>query len=175
MIQCPTCAHQEFVGTLYCSECGTRLVHVSAAPGTTISVRKDQYRLGQEATKPAAPDGIELETGALLGVRLIPSGQVISLVGRDNYTLGRVGENQAVVPDVNLTPFGAYDAGVSRIHAELRVREDGIYVVDLDSANGTYVNGHRLEPQVPHRVGHGDILQLGQLRLQIISRYRARG
>jgi pSer/pThr/pTyr-binding forkhead associated (FHA) protein len=61
---------------------------------------------------------------------------------------------------------------VSRIHAELRLAKDGVFVVDLDSANGTLLNGRRLPPQTPESVRHGDIIQLGRLRLQLISRYR---
>jgi pSer/pThr/pTyr-binding forkhead associated (FHA) protein len=41
--------------------------------------------------------------------------------------------------------------------------------VDLESANGTIVNGQRIPPQEPEPVQHGDIIQLGRLRLQVIS------
>ncbi|MGH2627541.1 MAG: FHA domain-containing protein [Anaerolineales bacterium] len=170
MIECPNCRHQEFVGTMYCSECGTRLVHVSPLP--TMSIPRDRMDLEAMATKPAAPEGPELESGAILGLRAVATGTTLSLLGRDNYTLGRSVEGQAIVPDIDLDPFQAYDYGVSRIHAELRLDQEGVYVVDLDSANGTLVNGRRLDPQSPSPVRHGDIIQLGRLRLQIISRVR---
>jgi pSer/pThr/pTyr-binding forkhead associated (FHA) protein len=110
-----------------------------------------------------------LSTGAHLGIRIVPSGEVISLLGRDNFTLGRSIENQAVIPDVDLAKFDAYDHGISRMHAELRIEEQGLFVMDLDSANGTIVNGKSIQSQEKAPIHHGDIIQLGRLRLQIIS------
>lgn len=170
MIECPACKHQEFVGTLFCSECGTRLVHVSPMP--TMTMRREWIEQEASVTKPAPPEGPELETGAIVGVRVVATGDVLSLIGRDNYTFGRAVEGQAVIPDIDLGPFNAYDHGISRIHAEIRIAEDGLFVVDLDSSNGTLVNGKRLESQEPVPLRHGDIVQLGRLRLQLISRYR---
>ncbi len=169
MIECPACKHQEFVGTMYCTECGARLV-LSAAPTMTIPREK----VNQEAlvTKPAPPDGPELESGALIGLRVLNTGDILPLIGRDNFTLGRATEGQAVIPDIDLGVFNAYDSGVSRMHAEVLLEEDGVYLLDLESANGTLVNGKRLEPQRSVPVRHGDVIQLGRLRLQLISRYR---
>ncbi|MEW6568009.1 MAG: FHA domain-containing protein [Chloroflexota bacterium] len=170
MIECPVCKHQEFIGSLYCGECGTRLVRVAPAP----SAEMPRARGGGDITitRPASMEGPELEPGAIIGLRVVSSGQVVSLVGRDNYTLGRVIPTQAVVPDVDLSPFNAHDHGVSRMHAEIRLGHAGVQLIDLDSANGTLVNGRRLQPQEPVSVRNGDIIQLGSLSLQLISRYR---
>ncbi|MBN1264402.1 MAG: FHA domain-containing protein [Anaerolineales bacterium] len=170
MIRCPNCGHQEFVGTIFCSECGTRLVHLSSMP--TIRVTRESIDREAVVTKPTTPEGPVLESGALLGLKEIKSGDILSLVGRNNYTLGRTKKNQAIMPDVDLTAYDAYDYGVSRIHAEIRLTSEGIYMIDLDSSNGTLVNGHFLEPQRPFPIRHGDILQLGRMRLQLITRLR---
>jgi hypothetical protein len=170
MIECPGCKHQEFVGTLYCSECGTRLVNISPVP--TVTIPREHIDREAIATKPAIPEGPDLESGAILGLRVLLTGDIVSLIGRDNYTLGRSVDGQAIVPDVDLRNYDAYDQGVSRIHSEIRLLSDGVYMVDLDSANGTLVSGKRLEPQSPEPVHHGDVVQLGRLRLQLISRYR---
>ena len=51
-----------------------------------------------------------------------------------------------------------HDTEVSRRHAEIR-REGQFYtVIDLDSSNGTYVNGNRVER---HTLASGDRLQVG--------------
>jgi len=170
MIECPACKHQEFVGSLFCGECGTRLVRLSSSP--TMQVPRN--RIDQEAsvTKPGTLDVPELEPGAVLGLWVVTTGAVLSLVGRDSYTLGRVIPTEAIIPDIDLSSFRANDHGVSRIHAEIRVDVDGVRVVDLDSANGTLVNGKRLNPQDPARIRQGDIIQLGSLSLQLISRFR---
>ncbi len=127
------------------------------------------------ATRPAPPEGPELGSGAILGLRALPSGKVLSLLGRDNYTLGRSIEGQAVIPDIDLGGFDAFEHGVSRLHAEIRLSKDGAYVSDLERANGTFVNGKRLDPQERRILRHGDIIQLGELRLQLISRFQAIG
>lgn len=170
MIECPNCSHQEFVGTLFCSECGARLIHASPLP--TVNISKDEIDDRARATKPSPPEGPELKSGAMMGLRVIKTGRVVSLIGRENFTLGRAVEGQAVIPDVDLDKFEAYDRGVSRIHAEIRLTANGIQIIDLDSVNGTLVNGEELESQSPHHVRHGDIVQLGRMRLQLISRQR---
>ena len=169
MIICLNCNHKEFVGTLICSECGSRLAHDAPLPQTRAS-RSSEFIDG--ATKPPAPEGPDLTSGSILGLRIVSTGDVISLLGRSNYTLGRSGEGQAVIPDVDLIDYDAFKHGISRIHAELRLQSDSLHVYDLDSANGTLVNGRRLDPQQGIPLRHGDILQLGSLRLQIISRMR---
>lgn len=171
MIECPNCSHQEFVGTLFCSECGSRLAHESPMP--TVDISRDEIDDHAQATKPSPPQGPELKSGAMMGLRVIESGEVVSLIGRENFTLGRTIEGQAVIPDVDLDKYEAYDQGVSRIHAELRLGPDGLQVIDLDSVNGTLINGEQIESQDPHPIHHGDILQLGRLRLQLISRERS--
>lgn len=170
MIECPVCKHQEFVGALYCSECGARLVRAGAQPAPDTP--RDRPGDDITITRPAGMEGHALAAGAIIGLRVVSSGQVISLVGRNNYTLGRLIATQAVVPDVDLNPFHAHDHGVSRLHAEIRLGPDGVDIVDLDSANGTLVNGRRLRPQEAVAVRNGDIIQLGSLSLQLISRYR---
>ena len=167
MIECPSCKHREFVGTLFCSECGTRLVHVSPMP--TKSISKDEIREEAKTTRPTPP-GPDLSSGALIGLRVISTGEIISLIGRDNFTLGRSIEGQAILPDVDLSRFDAYDFGLSRMHAELRIADKDTHIIDLESANGTIVNGKRILPNRAEPIEHGDIIQLGRLRLQVISR-----
>lgn len=155
---------------MYCTECGTRLVLVNTAP--TMSIRRDQMHAEALATKPAVPEGPELESGAVIGLRVVSTGDVLPLVGRENYTLGRTIEGQAVVPDIDLSPYDAYELGVSRMHSEIRLASDGVTVLDLESANGTLVNGVRVDPMSPVVLRHGDVIQIGRLRLQLITRAR---
>ncbi len=170
MIECPTCKHQEFVGTMYCSECGTRLTLTHSAP--TVSIPRDEIRAESQVTRPTIPEGPELESGAVIGLRVVSTGDVLPLIGRDNYTLGRTIEGQAVVPDIDLGPYEGYEQGVSRMHAEVRLAPEAVSIVDLESANGTLVNGKRSDPLTPVVLRHGDVIQIGRLRLQLISRTR---
>ncbi len=61
----------------------------------------------------------------------------------------------------NSNPIRLHDTEVSRRHAEVRQVDDSAYVVvDLGSANGTFVNGQR---EVDHGrpCASGDRLQVG--------------
>lgn len=56
--------------------------------------------------------------------------------------------------------FDAHD-NVSRRHANARVDEEGTaFVEDLDSTNGTYLNGSRLKTGAERRLREGDQLRL---------------
>ena len=59
----------------------------------------------------------------------------------------------------NSNPIRLHDTEVSRRHAEVRPVDDSYRIVDLGSANGTFVNGQPVD-QAPLR--SGDRLQLGQ-------------
>jgi pSer/pThr/pTyr-binding forkhead associated (FHA) protein len=54
------------------------------------------------------------------------------------------------------------DVTVSRKHAELRRRDDGWFVHDLGSLNGTYVNRERVDVT---KLASGDELQIGRFKL----------
>ena len=56
---------------------------------------------------------------------------------------------------------------VSRNHALLVKRRDGLYLDDLGSLNGTYVNRRRIES---HKLQNGDELQVGKYKLTYLER-----
>ena len=59
------------------------------------------------------------------------------------------------------------DVTVSRNHALLVRRRDGLYIDDLGSLNGTYVNRRRIES---HRLEEGDEVQIGKYKLTFHAR-----
>ena len=52
----------------------------------------------------------------------------------------------------NSNAIRLHDTEVSRRHAELRLERDGYRIVDLGSANGTFVNGQPVD-QTPLQLG----------------------
>ncbi len=56
------------------------------------------------------------------------------------------------------------ESTISRAHAAIGYDEEGFFMQDLGSRNGTWVNG-RPEPRA--RLRDGDQLQLGRLQLQL--------
>jgi pSer/pThr/pTyr-binding forkhead associated (FHA) protein len=81
--------------------------------------------------------------------------------------LGRISPNSQV--EVDLNEIGAADLGVSRLHALMQYDNNnhGIYITDLNSTNGTYVNGFKLPANARSRLRDGDELQLGHLKLTV--------
>jgi pSer/pThr/pTyr-binding forkhead associated (FHA) protein len=85
---------------------------------------------------------------------------------------GRAGESFALDDDkvsIGRTPeAGVFldDVTVSRNHALLVRRRDGLYIDDLGSLNGTYVNRHRIESQ---QLTDGDEIQIGKYKLSYLE------
>jgi len=55
---------------------------------------------------------------------------------------------------------------LSRIHAVLSTGEDGFSIRDLDSRNGTYVNGERID-RTPLR--HHDTIRIGDVEMRFLD------
>ena len=53
------------------------------------------------------------------------------------------------------------DDAVSRRHAEIRRHDEGYFLVDTMSTNGTYLNGEKLEVYQEYALAHGDRIRIG--------------
>jgi hypothetical protein len=61
------------------------------------------------------------------------------------------------------------DGTVSGRHAVMLRRDGAWWVEDLASTNGTFVNGVRVDPEVPALLRSGDVVQFGAVRLRLVS------
>jgi hypothetical protein len=84
--------------------------------------------------------------------------------------LGRSNARMRFVPDIDLTPYGALDRGVSRAHAQIWIENGDLYIEDMESTNGTYINNEPVPPNQPKRVTSGNELMLGRLAIQVLFR-----
>lgn len=48
--------------------------------------------------------------------------------------------------------------GISRLHAKLFDKSDGIYIMDMNSTNGTYINGVMLQAGKEYKLEEGDLI-----------------
>jgi hypothetical protein len=112
------------------------------------------------------PYNTSLVPGTGLGLYLENTAPV-TVIGEDEAILGRRASGTGSLV-IDLVPFGAIQMGVSRQHAIIRKEEDGYDILDLNSTNGTWVNGKRLKPNEPHRLFSGDIVRLGRLNLLVL-------
>lgn len=99
---------------------------------------------------------------------IMANGAEITLPATMHAIIGRADPISRFTPDIDLTRYGALDAGVGRRHARFSTGENGVQIEDLDSTNGTFVDGVRLTPKQPSLLRDGARLQFGTLvcRLQ---------
>jgi pSer/pThr/pTyr-binding forkhead associated (FHA) protein len=172
MILCPNCLHKEMVGAVFCSECGAQLVFSEGVPtGAIRSPSKglpSEDRLEKIKEKGAPPPANILE--AKVSLNIVNSGEILPLKSQKEITLGRVSGGQPIIPDIDLTPYKAYEGGVSRMHASIRISEDEVSITDLGSANGTRINGRKITSHISYPIKHGDILTLGKFKIQVLLR-----
>jgi pSer/pThr/pTyr-binding forkhead associated (FHA) protein len=164
---CNHCQHENLMGALICAKCN-RLIVSPGATNKTVRLSKEEavamtqqvMTTGAEASEYGRIQEIRLRVAGYHHVIIAPLNTGILMLGREDVT-------RAIYPDVDLTPFEASQNGISRCHAIIRREEDALYVQDLNSANGTFINERPTKPNHPHRLYHGDVLRLGKLQLEV--------
>jgi hypothetical protein len=149
-VYCPECGHHNRESARFCARCGASLIELAEGEAT-ISFTPP--------TEPGADSGVmeAVVEGASLVIRL-GGGRAGDQfpVGPTRTTIGRAPQSDVFLDDVT----------VSREHAVLEQRADGIHILDQGSLNGTYVNRERVEDA---RLADGDELQIGKYRLAFIE------
>jgi pSer/pThr/pTyr-binding forkhead associated (FHA) protein len=96
----------------------------------------------------------------------VATGALLTLPNAAQAVVGRADPVSQFYPEIDLNPHGALDNGVGRKHARLFVLSGRVMVEDLDSTNGTQVNGQRLPARQPRVLSNGDTLTIGKLALR---------
>lgn len=152
---CPQCQVINASQVPYCVECGHALYHQGetrplTVPGANLSRRQQltytvMFLIGDDQ----------------LSVMMKPAERLI---------MGRQSGHLPDRPDLDLGRFNAVEHGISRIHAVLECNENGIYLMDLGSRNGTFVNNVPLAAFQPHLLRDGDSVGLGKLIVTVALR-----
>ena len=170
MIVCPNCQHKELPGALFCSECGAQLIGVAdASTQNFFRITTDRFR-DSGVIKPSEVPPPPVLDDTIYSLYIMDVGQILPLAGREEFTIGRAAEGQPILPDIDLTPFRAYENGVSRLHISVKITPQEIFAMDLGSVNGTRLNGKRMTPNQLYQLKHGDIISMGKLRVQLMIR-----
>ncbi|MCS7223670.1 MAG: zinc ribbon domain-containing protein [Armatimonadetes bacterium] len=186
-VKCPQCGTENLDGAFYCDECGASLQEAVPTEGPAPVPEEAPSPAPGEKRCPScghgnpadaqfcencgatlAPEAAEPVPPAAPSPRLVvvPTGQEIPLdLSKGQVLIGRTDQVSRVFPDVDLTPYGGYDAGVSRRHCLITQTAGTFFVQDLDSTNGTKLNGSTLAPHQPQVIKDGDTLELGILQL----------
>ena len=154
-VHCPECGFANPEGANYCQKCGAYLGGPKEGEDpTTMTYRVDETGDMQ----PVDIEEVVEHSGAALVIRAGGgrAGESFS-IDDDRVSIGRSPDAGVFLDDVT----------VSRNHALLVRRRDGLYIDDLGSLNGTYVNRRRIES---HRLGDGDEIQVGKYKLSYLER-----
>jgi hypothetical protein len=103
----------------------------------------------------------------MLRIEVEGSGTPLLLPLIDEAVIGRRDPSTQASPELDLTPYGAYQLGISRRHASIERRDNVPVLVDLGSRNGTFLNGHRLEANQVVPIHQGDEIRLGKIVMKI--------
>jgi CRP-like cAMP-binding protein len=139
-------------------------------------IRELQSRLGDDDDSrmlfigEIAPQRTAEATAPAAAARLVhATGVVLRIPDRREARVGRPDPAVGSVPEIDLTALNA-EGTVSRSHARILHREGKLMVVaEPGATNGTFVNGQRLEPGVPHEIGAGDTVAFGKVALRVAT------
>jgi pSer/pThr/pTyr-binding forkhead associated (FHA) protein len=92
--------------------------------------------------------------------------KTLSIPIQDRMVVGR-GGGEDDSPDIDFSAFGAGVLGMSRHHAVFSYLDDALYIEDLNSTNGTRINGFTIPPERTYRLRNGDELEFGSFRVSV--------
>jgi FHA domain len=170
MPNCPTCGHDNMFGALVCAKCHALLANMTGDQYTTTMPKPLPATDGElPPIRHPARDTNGLGSDAVaLYIDHAETPLVIDIA--QQAILGRYTPDSTLRPRIDLTPYGAYERGISRMHAAIRRTPDGFVVEDLASSNGTWINEAKLQPYIPMALRSGDRLKVGQLEIDVYFR-----
>lgn len=148
------CGHRNPVAAFFCQSCGESLeglMILTAQPEETLAAEGSRMAAVQQAV-PLAETGVQntpqlgqrvMLTSVDMQLRIPVSGRVV---------LGAENEGSAYFYDKTF---------VGRCHAAIVAEQNGVYIEDLNSRNGTYVDGRRISPGQRVCLGNGSEICLG--------------
>lgn len=156
MIRCSICMTDNPEGAIVCTGCG-RVLDEHHTLTTRAMTRSVPF---PEPARQSAHVGKLPSRG--IAVYIGQSKEPVIVEVKERVMLGR--RRDVPVPDlVDLTPYDAYRMGVSRNHAVLTFKGSRLYIHDVGSVNGTWLDSQRLKPYELYAIPSGAAVSLGQL------------
>jgi hypothetical protein len=147
---CPACKLGNDANSITCAHCGQSLdLNIT---GSGKFARDDQTQYATPANG--------------FAVYFLGNTTLIAVVTDKQVVLGRKTEGETK-PIVDLTSLNGFALGVSRHHVVLRSNDKGYTIMDLNSSNGTWLDGKILAPAEPYDLPSGATVQLGRLKLVV--------
>lgn len=95
------------------------------------------------------------------------STDITSLIGPNQMFVALPEGSSVIGRDAEADHAFPGEASMSRRHAQLTRQGGQLTIEDLNSTNGTFVNGERLEPHTPRQLFQGDSLQFGTAAFRV--------
>ncbi|MFN0121989.1 MAG: protein kinase domain-containing protein [Blastocatellia bacterium] len=141
LLKCFHCQHDLNPGDTFCAYCGQRQPMSS---------------------------GTQRVTARLVVVGTTEMDAQFSISSQGDSLIGRLDPTRGIHPEVDLSRYDP-SARVSRRHARIFVQNNQYLIEDLNSSNGTFINGQtRLAPRQPQALSSGDEVRLGETRLRFV-------
>lgn len=160
-IACPNCSTKNKASEIFCYACG----HMMDSDSAMNTRHFADAELNSHPSEYFGKDSILIlrmrETGTFYKLR--PQQYSHELV------IGRSSINNAMKPDVDLANDHAEEHGVSRLHVSIQYEMENstIQILDLGSANGSFINGQKLHPSETRILRNGDELRLSKLVIRV--------
>jgi hypothetical protein len=164
---CPKCKHANESEATVCAFCNEPFGEMQEEHSTTAHVETVTNLLKEVFH----PDVVWKSLAPIYGIALYVNStdpKPIAILDEESFILGRKKTGMLIEGLVDLSPFGAYEEGVSQKHAMIRKSEAGFEILDLGSTNGTWLNKKRILPNHPYPLESGSQIYLGRLCLFIL-------
>jgi hypothetical protein len=153
--------HENPEGSAFCDECGERLTPASAD-------------MTADASAPAMPSPASVGSSPSMPPVAVATPKLVvqsdeaafDVGGKSEVLIGREDPVSNIYPDIDLTPHGGEEGGVSRLHAKLFINGTQYMIEDQNSTNFTFVNRQKLAPKTPTPIKDGDEIRLGRVVLK---------
>ncbi|MHB0855992.1 MAG: double zinc ribbon domain-containing protein [Anaerolineae bacterium] len=166
--ECPACGAAVDPTDSFCEFCGAALggaqgsSAVAAAPVAPVVSAPPASSAPQVVPAPQGAPAVAVANPRLV---VASSGVEIPLSSGSETVVGREDPYSNVYPNVDLTPHGGEEGGVSRRHFRILSSNGGYTIEDLNSTNFTLVNRERLQPGSSRTLSDGDEIRAGRVRL----------
>lgn len=123
----------------------------------------------RKAIRPAIDDASRPQSGDVPETIyfVMPDGTEYPVNPHQDVVIGRQPREDHPEVTVDLEGYDGHDLGVSRHHCMMKAINGSLMLVDLDSINGTFVNGHKAMPLKRYHIVDGDTITLGRISLEV--------
>ncbi len=168
MLKCPFCQTLHVDNTLFCGECGTYLLEEEGRD--TFQLEEGQHEPAEEfsqSSETASTPHFSSASPPVIRLKIANTHRKLEIKLEKILYLGRLDPVANIYPDVDLSNDNGLEFGVSRQHLRVLRRIEGIFIEDLGSINGSFINGQKLAPYQPEPLVDGDIISLGKLDVEV--------